>query len=252
MMPLVLALVLAPDATYEMKLRFEKGMVYEEASKRQVKFKAIGEGHFTKHDVEDEIVVRRTVVAVGADGLPTEESVEVLKSVVTVREAPDDKTGVTVRPSQGKTFTWRKGKKGDFVLYEGKKDVSEEHKDIAQRLRSRGAVRLPPGPVAVGATWEVAAKEFEESEGRLAPEGVEGKTVFKLEEVKDGVARISFEIKFAFPQGASTFTNEGKGVWLFDVKNGRELKLEGEGKLAIDEAKRGFGTQTTFRELTFR
>src|SRR5512139_4021362 len=105
MVPLVLALLLAPDSTYELKLRFEKGMVYEEASRRQVKFKAIGEGHFTKHDVDDEIVVRRTVVAVGEDGLPAEESVEVLKSVVNVKEAPDDKLGVKERPSQGKTFT---------------------------------------------------------------------------------------------------------------------------------------------------
>lgn len=252
MVPLVLALLLAPDSTYELKLRFEKGMVYEETSRRQVQFKAIGEGHFTKHDVADEIVVRRTVVEVGEDGLPTVESVEVLKSAVDVKEAPDDKTGVTERPSQGKTFTWRKGKKGDFALYEGKKDVSEQHKDIAQRLRSRGAVRLPAGPVAVGASWEVAAREFEESDGRDAPEGVEGKAVFKLEDVTDGVARISFEIQFAYPQGARVFTNTGKGVWLFDVKNGRELKLEGEGKLEIDGARGGFGTQRTFRELTYR
>ena len=252
MVPLFLALLLAPDSTYELKLRFEKGMVYEEVSRRQVKFKAIGEGHFTKHDAADEMVVRRTVVEVGEDGLPTEERVEVVKSVVNVKEAPDDKTGVTARPSQGKTFTWRKGKKGDFALYEGEKDVSEVHKDIAQRLRSRGAVRLPPGPVAVGATWEVAAREFEESDGRNAPEGVEGKAVFTLEEVKDGIARISFEIRFAFPQNGATFTNAGKGVWLFDVEKGREVRLEGEGKIELDEAKRGFGTQTTFRELTYR
>ncbi len=246
-MILALLLLLAPEGAVEMKLRFEKGMAYEEASKRQVRFRAIGEGSFTKNDVADEIVVRRTVVEVGEDGLPTEESVEVLKSVVNVKEASDDKTGVTVRPSQGKTFMWRKGR-----LYEGEKDVSEQHKDIAQKLRSRCAVRLPTGPVAVGGAWEVAAKDFEESEGRDAPEGIQGKVVFKLEEVKDGVARISFEIGVAQPQGQRMRRHTGKGTWLFDVKNGRELRLEGDGKLEIDDGKGGFGTLRTLRELTYR
>ncbi|MFI5403643.1 MAG: hypothetical protein ACHQ1G_11960 [Planctomycetota bacterium] len=246
-MILALLLLLAPEGTVEMKLRFEKGMVYEEASKRQVKFKAINQGHVARYDKEDEVVVRRTILAVGEDGLPAEESVEVLKSVATTREAPDDKTGETVRPSQGKTFMWRKG-----ALYEGRKDVSLEHKDIVQRLRSLGSVRLPKGPVAPGATWEVPARDFEESDGREVPEGLEGKAVFKLEEVKDGVARITFEIKLAYSQGDRAFTNTGTGVWLFDVANGRELKLDGEGKLEVDEARGGFGTQKASRELTYR
>ncbi len=245
-MILALLLLLAPEGTVELKLRFEKGMVYEEVSTRHITLKAIGGGVF-RYDVEDECVVRRTVIEVGEDGLPKHENVEIVKSLKKVNEAPDDKTGVTERPSQGKAFAWRKGK-----LYEGKKEVSEEHKDVVQRLRSLGTVRLPKGPVAPGATWEVPAKDFEESEGRAPPEGVEGKAVFKLEEVKDGIARISFEIKLAYPQGGRVFTNTGKGIWLFDVKNGRELKLEGEGKLEIDNAEAGFGTQKTFRELTYR
>ncbi len=246
-MILALLLLLAPEGTVELKLRFEEGMVYEETSKRQVKFRSIVEGRLSRFDKGDEVVVRRTVLAVGEDGLPVEESVEVVKSVATVNEASDDKTGSTARPSQGRTFTWRKGR-----LFEGKKDVSEEHKDIVQRLSSRGAVRLPKGPVAVGATWEVEAREFEESDGRAAPEGIEGKAVFKLEEVKDGVARISFEIKLSYSQGGRVFSNVGKGVWLFDVKSGRELRLEGEGKVEVDEARGGFGTQKTLREITYR
>jgi len=247
MVPLLLSLLLAPDGAVELKLRFERGIVYEEASKRQITLKVINAGRVFRYDKADEVAVRRTVLEVGEDGLPSEESVLVLKSAQTIREAPDDKTGTTARPSQGKTFAWRRGK-----LYEGEKDVSEEHKDIVQRLKSRGAVRLPPGPVAVGATWEVAAKDFEESEGRDAPEGVEGKAVFKLEEVKDGIARISFEIRFAFPKGPQTFKSTGQGTWLFDVKNGRELRLEGDGKLEIDDAEGGFGTQKTLRELIYR
>ncbi len=247
MVALLLSMLLAPEGAVELKLRFEKGMVYEEASKRQITFRAIHKGHMTRYDSEDEVVVRRTILAVGEDGLPTEESVEVVKSVVTIREAPDDKTGTTVRPSQGKTFAWRKGR-----LYEAGKDVSEEHKAIVQRLKSLGSVRLPKGPVAPGATWEVPARDFEASEGREVPEGVEGKAVFKLEEVNDGVARISFEIRLAIPQGPRMLKSTGKGTWLFDLRSGRELKLEGEAKIDIDDAEGGFGTQRTFRELTYR
>lgn len=251
MVAVLLVLLLAPEPTHELTLRFEKGMVCEESSTRGITLKVISNG-VLRFANSDECVVRRTVLEVGEDGLPSAERVEVLKSVATVTEAPDDKTGAFERPSQGKTFEWRRKRRGDFVLYEGEKDVSEAHKDLVQRLRSRGAARLPPGPVAVGATWEVEAGAFEASEGRIAPEGTRGKAVFKLEEVKDGVARISFEIDFSHPWGERTLTNKGKGIWLFDVKHGREISLEGEGKLEIDGKEGGFGTQKTSRTLTYR
>jgi hypothetical protein len=252
MAPLLLALLLAPEPTFDLKLRFEKGMAWEETSSRRVTLKLISDNHVLRFDQEDECVMRRTVVEVGEDGAPARVTVEVVKSVKKVNESPDDKTGATERPSQGKTFSWRRGKDGTFRLYEGEKDVTDAHPDVAQRLTSRSALRLPPGPVAVGGTWEVPARAFEESEGRAAPEGLDGKAVFRLEEVKDGVARVTFELKLSYPERGRIVTNAAKGVWLIDVENGRELKLEGEGKLEIDDARGGFGTQRTSRALTYR
>jgi hypothetical protein len=235
-------------------------MVYEEASTRRIAVKTIvpedarveGQTGVFRHDREFSYVIRRTVAEVSADGVPSRESVEVLKAVVVVHAAPNDKTGTTERPSQGKTFELRRGKDGSCALYEGDEDVTKKHDDIVQRLRSRSALRLPPAPVAVGATWEVPARAFEESEGRIAPEGIDGKAVFKLEEVKDDVARVTFEIELSFVDHGQTVRNKAKGVWLIDVARGRELKLEGEGKLEIADARGGFGTQKMSRELTYR
>ena len=69
--------------------------------------------------------------------------------------------------------------------------------------------------------------------------------------MKDGVARVSFEIALSYPERGKIVTNRGTGVWLIDVARGRELKLEGEGKLEIDAAEGGFGTQRTSRALTY-
>lgn len=248
---LALLLLLAPEQTFELKLRFDKGMVSEETSTRRVTLKAIDGGHIFRFDKEDECVLRRTVVEVGPDGLPAQESVEVVKSVSKVNEAPDDKTGTTERPSQGKTFTWRRKREG-FGLFDGQTEVSEKHPEIVQRMKSGGAARLPAKPVAVGETWEVKALDFVESDGKTPPEGLDGNAVFKLEEVKDGVARISFELKILYKNRGKAVTETGKGVWLFDVTNGREVKLEGEGKLEIENAEGGFGTQKMSRAVTYR
>ena len=252
MAPLLLALLLAPDETHDLSLRFEKGMVYEEVSTRRVTLNLLIEGRTLRFDKGDECVIRRAVLEVGDDGQPSCERIEVVKSVSTVYEKPDDKTGATERPAQGKTFEWRRQKDKSYALYEEDEDVTKKHDDVVQRLRSRSAIRLPPGPVAVGATWEVPARAFEESEGRIAPEGIDGKTVFKLEEVKEGIARVAFEIDLSFLDHGQKVRNQAKGVWLIDVARGRELKLEGEGKIEIQDAKGGSGVQKTSRELTYR
>jgi hypothetical protein len=250
-MLLLSLLLLAPEQTYDLKLRFEKGMTYEVASTNQVKLKAIQGESIFKYDNQRDYVLRRTVTEVGPDGLPAAETVEVRKGVLEVREKPDDKIGVTESAAQGKTFTWRRKKDGEWVLHDGDEDVTKTHEDVVQRLRSRSSLRLPPAPVTVGGTWEVPARTFQESEGLEEPEGLAGKATFKLEEVKDGIARVTFELELSHLDHGQTITNRGKGVWLIDVSRGRELKLEAEGKIEIADARGGFGTVKTSREITY-
>jgi hypothetical protein len=250
-MLLLALLLLAPDQTHDLKLRFEKGTVYEVTSTRQVKLKTIQGESIFRYDSRRDYVIRRTILEIGPDGLPAAETVEVRKAVIDVKEQPDDKIGVSESPALGKTFAWRRKKDGEWALYEGGEDVTKTHDDVVQRLRSRSSLRLPPAPVEVGGTWEVPARKFEESEGHAEPEGLDGKATFKLEEVKDGVARITFEIDFSHIDHGQTVTNKGKGVWLIDVSRGRELKLEAEGKIEIQDARGGFGTVTTSREITY-
>jgi hypothetical protein len=211
-MLLLALLLLAPDQTHDLKLRFEKGMVYEVASARKVTLKAIQGESIFRLNREYQYVVRRTVVEVGEDGLPAAETVEVRKASIDVKEAPDDKTGVTELGAQGKTFAWKRKKDGEWALYDGDEDVTKTHEDVAQSLKSRSSLRLPSAPVAVGGTWELPARKFEESEGREAPEGLDGKATFKLEEVKDGVAHVTFELEFSHLDHGQTVRYKGKGA----------------------------------------
>lgn len=251
MVPLLLALLLAPDSTHEMKLRFEKGMVYEEATTRRMKLRLIDQKRVAKFDFEEECLFRRTVLAVGDDGLPSEEKVEVLRFAKKIHARPDGEAGSEANPAEGKTFLWKRGGEG-YVLMDGDKDVTEEHPHLAERLRSYRAKRMPEKPVAVGATWEVPAAAFLESTGQTVPPGLEGAAVFKLEEVKDGVARVSFEVKSGYKERGRDIAAVQKGTWLFDIARGREISLEATGSIEVDRLEGGDGSLAMTRKLTYR
>lgn len=258
MVPLLLCLVLAPESTCEMKLRFEKGMVYEDVSSRRVKLRLVQppvppdtKQRMIRFDVGEECLFRRTVVGVGEDGLPSEEKVEVVKFQKEIHERPDGEPGKQDNPAQGKTFTWRR--KGDrYLLYEGDRDVTAEHARLAERLMSYRAKRLPDKPVAVGSTWEVPATAFLEATGQQVPPGLEGTATFKLEELKDNIARVSFEMKSSFREQDREISGVQRGTWMFDVARGRELSLEAEGAMEFDRLERGDGSLSMTRTLTYR
>jgi len=251
MVPLLLCLVLAPESTVEMKLRFEKGMVYEDASTRRVKLRLIEQRRLMKFDVGEDTLFRRTVLAVGDDGLPSEEKIEVLRFKKEIHEQPDREPATSDNPAQGKTFLWKRSG-ASYALYEGDKDVTKEHEALAERLRSYGTKRVPEKPVAVGATWEVPAAEFLASTGQQVPPGLEGTAVFKLEEVKENVARVSFEMKSSYKDRERDVSGVQKGTWLFDVERGREVSLEAEWTMEFDRMEKGDGSFEMTRTLTYR
>jgi hypothetical protein len=246
-------LLLAPEGTHEIKLRFEKGMVYEDAATRRVKLTLTQHGKSIRFDREDDYHVRRTVLEVGTGGLPEMERVEVLKFASKTNEWPDQEPGVKENPAQGKSFVWRKKKDGgEWALYADDKDVTEEHPRLVERLLNWRAARVPGKPVAIGATWEVPAQAFLEATGQQVPPGLEGSAVYKLEEVEDGIARISFEFKSLLREQGRDLAGIQRGTWLLDVAKGRELSLESEGSMEIDGGKQGFGTFEMKRTITYR
>jgi len=247
-------LLLAPEGTHEIKLRFEKGMVYEDVARRRVKLTLTQHDKSIRFDREDDYHVRRTVLEVGDDGLPAMERVEVLKFATKTNEWPDEEPGVKAKAAEGKSFVWRRKKKGadEWALYAHDHDVTEDHPRLVERLLNWRAARLPGKPVAVGATWEVSAKAFLEATGQQVPPGLEGSAVYKLEEVKDGVARISFEFKSLLHEQGRDVTGVQRGIWLLDVAKGRDLELQSKGSLEIDGGKQGFGTFEMKRTITYR
>jgi len=251
MVPFLLALLLAPDSTHEMKLRFEKGMVYEDATNRRVKLRLIEQGRLIKFDVEEDCLFRRTVLAVGDDGLPAEEKVEVVRFAKKIHDRPDGEPGSETNPAQGKTFLWKRSGEG-YALLSGDADVTKEHPRLAERLLSYRAKRMPEKPGAVGGTWEVAAPAFLEATGQQVPPGLEGAATFKLEEVQDGVARVTVEVKSGYRERGREITGVQKGTWLFDIAHGREVSLEAEGSMEFDRLEAGDGSLKMTRTLTYR
>lgn len=250
---LALLLLLAPEGTVELKLRFEKGMVYEDASTSRVKLRLTEQKKLVRFDVEADILIRRTVLEVGTDGLPSAEKVEVVRFAKKVHEAPDREAATESNPAEGKTFLWRRREKEDgYALFADDAEVTAEHPRLAERLLSWRAKRMPEKPVAIGATWEVAASEFLAATGQPVPPDLQGVAVFKLEEVKENVARISFEVKSSCREGGRDLTGVQRGTWLFDIARGREISLEAAGSMEFDRLERGDGSFKMTRTLTYR
>jgi len=253
MVLLLLALLLAPETTYELKLRFEKGMVYEDASTRHIKLRLIDNAKLMRFDVEEDYLVRRTVLEVGADGLPSQEKVEVVRFVKKTNERPDGEAGSESNAAEGKTFLWRRKEKEEgYVLLDGDKDVTEENPHLVERLVGYRAKRMPEKPVAIGATWEVPASEFLEATGQRIPPDLQGTAVFKLLEVKDNVAKVSFEVKTSCHDQGHDLALVQRGTWLFDMAKGREVSLEAEGTMEFDRLEKGDGSLKMTRTLTYR
>lgn len=249
----LLLVLLAPEPAHTLEYRFEKGMAYDDVSSRHFTLELIAGEKLVRFETEVHQEMRRTVVAVDGDGLPLIERIEVKRFVKVTKDAPNDSDlGEKAYPSQGKTFVWRK-KDGDegWGLYGRKGEVTKKYPFLVERLANWRDARLPGKPVAVGATWEVSAQRFLQTVGQRAPEGVKGKAVFTLEGVADGVASIAFDFGQEHKDGERVLTGSQKGKWRFDVANGRDLALEMEGKVRIDNGRGGVGTFRMQRTLSY-
>jgi hypothetical protein len=178
------------------------------------------------------------------------ERVEVKRMVITVKEAPDQEPGSKTGTPHGKTFVWKKLRRR-WGLFDAKGEVTDDYPALVKRLKNWREARLPSRAVAVGDSWEVSAATFLETVNQPIPKGVAGRAIFKLNEVKDGVASIGFLFRMTYRDGDHLFTGTQKGTWRFDIARGRDLDLEMTGQLDVDEGKSGDGRFKMKRAVTW-
>lgn len=250
---LLLFLIGAPgdsDGLVTLRYRFQKGLVYEDRTERSFYSKGTeSDGKVRLWDMSSEETLRRTIVQVDETAHPTMERVEVLKFERTIRAMPNRRPGVIVDPAAGKTFLWRITKKGWRLYNKSERDVTEIYTRLVARLKNWRDARLPEKPIAVGGTWSVSYATFLRTSGSKVPDGVKGLARFKLESVQDGLGKIAFTIVGEESGNKHTI----KGVWMFDVKNGRDISLENTGKVvSADGGKSAKGNVRSKRTVTYQ
>ena len=247
---LCLLVLLAPEQSYELKYRHEKGVTYRDAAIKAIQLTLFANGRLIKYDVETQYDIERTVIEADSEG-PEVERIVVRKFVQVVRKAPEEKEGTKPFKSHGKTFVWRREKK-EWGLHDAEGDVTKKYPNLVVLLRDWRAARLPKKPVAVGDTWEVSAKTFLETVGQQVPPQVEGKATFRLAAVTDGVAKITIEYKSSWRDKKSVLGGTQTGTWHFHLKRGYDIEVRMEGGIEVDNGKGGYGKFKSHRAVTYR
>ncbi|MHC4971031.1 MAG: hypothetical protein ACYTG3_01735 [Planctomycetota bacterium] len=257
---LCLLVFLAPEQTYELEYRHEKGVTYRDAAIKSIRLTLFAGGQLIKFDAETQYDIERTVIEADSEG-PEVERIVVRKFVQIVRASPEGgKEGTKAFKSQGKTFVWRRDKdksKGKdkkterWGLFDGEGDVTRKYPNLVVLLQDWRAARLPKKPVAVGDSWEVSAKTFLETVGQSVPPQVQGKATFKLKSVLNGVAKIEIEFKSSWRDKKNVLGGTQKGTWVFDVKRGRDIEVQMEGGIEVDNGKGGYGKFRSHRAVTY-
>ncbi len=237
--------VVAPPGAYLLQYRFPEGLIYDETTVRDFYLELVSGDKRVVYRVGSKESFRRTIVESSGDGPPEVERVQVVKMVRSVKQSATEEANDKVDAAQGRSFVWRK-RGEDWFLYDSAGDASARFPRLAERMRNWREARLPPKPVKPGETWEVTAKAFLETAGQPLPPELQGSARFKLEEVTDGIARISFTFGYRWTSGPPTneqMSADGEGVWRFDVKNGRELGLEMKSTILAGDSGKGRASQ---------
>jgi hypothetical protein len=244
---LVLLLVTAPQV--ELVYRFEKDATYLDESKAVTQFRLFSGTKIVKYHIEVERVLERTILELDDRGQPVRERVVVKKFLKRTVAAPDADPGETPTASQGKTFVWKKGRRG-WALWGEKGDVGAQHEALVEVLSNWRSSRLPGRPVAPGDTWEIAAAEILRSAGQRVQGSVEGSGTFRLESVDDGLARVSFRFESKQEVDGRAVEGKNEGTWLFDLAAGVDRSLAMKGTVLIDGGKGGDGSIEMTRTVT--
>jgi len=149
---------------------------------------------------------------VQADSAVTREVTKADKDEVVVRSVVRDalaRTGADEgRLKRPEPTTFTMDARGMVVKVEG------QQKDLAWRLAPFNHFVWPVGPVAPGSTWSA----------NLVGDKIAGRSDYKLESVKEGVATVSF----VGASLAGDLVTKGQGFWLLDLKSGRAVALHAD------------------------
>jgi len=250
---LALLLLFASESkTWEFKYRFPKGLVYEEASSRELAMETYADARTFRFKMRSDAKLRRSIVAVDENQRPTIERVEVLSLTNTVVEDPEKKPGTKADPAQGQTFVWRRLKERWGLFDQDDSEVTRKYPRLVEKLKNWRDTRLPREKVAVGGQWEVSALTFLETSGHAVPEGVDGVALFTLDAVEKGIASISFEVLFTQTVTGTYQSCRYTGTWRFDIEKGRDLSFDMSGELKIDQGRSGKADLAMKRSVTYR
>jgi hypothetical protein len=249
-MALALLLVLLPE-THALRYRFEKGMCYEETTTRAFELTQEDAGKKQRIASSSLETLRRTILEVDETAHPTIERVEVVAFSRTIEEHPAEAPGTVADAAEGKTFVWRRLDER-WGLFDGKREVTNVHARLVDRLKNWRDARMPRAPVAVGDTWEVAAPTYLATLGQPVPSEIDGVAVFKLERVENGVATVSFRFVGKTVVAGESQEWEQKGWIRFDVARGRDLESEASGTVRVSGPRGGRGTFEMRRKVVYR
>ncbi|MHC4930694.1 MAG: hypothetical protein ACYTGV_00675 [Planctomycetota bacterium] len=248
---LALVALLPPEKkAVELKYRFEKGLKYREIQKRQVETEVFTKDGTVKEKLAFEVDITRTILESDPTSHPMSERVEVRIFRRNILSTPSGKTGPRPYACEGKTFVWRRLKER-WGLFRDKEEVTVRHTQLVEHLKNWRDARLPKQAVGPGDTWQVNAADFLRTAGLKVPENVTGMALYKLEKIEDGIARISFHIRFQhLTQGYQTVVDTD-GKWSFDVAKGRDLDSSLDGVIQLNQGKTGKGKVTIARSVSY-
>jgi hypothetical protein len=246
----LIALVPPEKKAVELNYRFEKGLKYREVQKRQVDTEVYTKDGTVKEKLAFEVDITRTILESDRTHHPMSERVEVHIFRRVILATPDGKTGATPYACEGKTFVWTRLKER-WGLFQESEEVTVRHTQLVEHLKNWRDARLPKKAVAPGDTWQVKAAEFLRTAGLKVPDNVTGMALYKLEKIENGIARISFHIRFQHLTQVYETVVDTDGKWSFDVANGRDLDSSLDGVIQLNEGKTGKGKVTITRRVTY-
>ena len=246
-----LVLLASPDKkAVELKYRFEKGLSYREVQKRHVEMEIYTKEGTASEKLSFEVDITRTILESDRTKHPMSERVEVHLFRKNILATPSGKTGPKPYACEKKTFVWRRLKER-WGLFRDKKEVTERHTQLVEHLKNWRDARLPKDPVSQGDTWQVTAEDFLRTAGLAVPDNVTGMALYTLKKIDDGIARISFHIRFRYLAQGHEAVVDQNGEWSFDVGKGRDLDSSLEGVIQLNDGKTGKGKVAITRKVTY-